>query len=124
MFFRYSFYTIVWALGMLFFTFLVRIDVPKHALLPFLSFAHFLLFIQAFVLVFVMIVGLSKQQQFAYLKFHASKIGIIASLAYVYLLEIFFLLFVSNVGFDIIPLGINTVACFAGFIFFYIIHKI
>lgn len=124
MFFRYSFYTIVWALGMIFFTFLVRVDVPKHDLLPFLSFANFLLFIQSSILVFVTIVGLSKQQQFAYLKFHSIQIGIIFSLIYVVLLEILFLVLMPNINLNIWYFVADIIGCGAGLLFFYIIYKI
>lgn len=123
MFFRYNFYTIVWSLGMLFFTLLVRVDVPQHNLLPFLSFAHFVLFIQAFILVFITIVGLSKQQQIAYLKFHALQIGIIFSLVYVLLLEIIFLLLIPNTAFSLWVILMNILGCLAGLLFFYMIHK-
>lgn len=124
MFFRYNFYTVVWILIMLFYTISVRGDVSKHNLLPFLSFSQFLLFIQAFILVFISIVGFSKQQQFAYLKFNSLQIGLIFSLSYVIMLELVYLLLISNIEFNIWYFITNIIGCFVGLIFFYLIYKI
>lgn len=123
MFFRYNFFTLGWLLLVLLLTLTPGENMPQTGLwqdlLSFDKVAHFFIFA---VLVFLMIVGLSKQYRYLFLRNKAVSISLVLGIVYGIIIEII-QHFIPGRGFEITDILANTIGCFMGFGLFYLVYK-
>jgi VanZ family protein len=87
--------------------------------LTFDKFAHLFVFA---VLVFLLIIGYTKQYTYTRLKFNAVKSALITGIGYSFILEIAQAL-VPERTFDLTDMLANTIGCFIGSLLFYFVYK-
>lgn len=123
MFFRYNIFTICWALVILLLTLSPGESMPKTnlwaELLSFDKVAHFFVF---GLLVFLMIVGLSKQYTYEWLRRKAVVCSLSVSIVYGLLIEIMQYA-IPDRHFELADLLANTSGCFIGYGLFYLLYK-
>lgn len=123
MFFRYNFFPLAWALLMLLLTLTPGESMPETTLwgnlLSFDKIAHFFIFS---VLVFLMIIGLSKQYRFQFLRANAQRVSLISGISYGIVIEII-QQFIPGRSFELADIIANTLGCAIGFGLFYLIYK-
>ncbi len=123
MFFRYNVFTFCWMLLVLLLTLTPGDNMPKTNLwasvLSFDTVAHFSVF---GTLVFLMIIGLSKQYTFHFLRRKAIVVSLTVSILYGVLIE---LMQYSIPGrhFEFFDILANSLGCFVGFGVFYLVYK-
>lgn len=88
-------------------------------LLSFDKVAHFFIF---GVLVFLMIIGLSKQYRYLFLRNKAVQISLAIGIAYGIIIEII-QQFIPGREFEVADIVANTIGCFMGYGLFYVIYK-
>lgn len=88
-------------------------------LLSFDKIAHFFIFS---VLVFLMIIGLSKQYRFQFLRANAQRVSLISGISYGIVIEII-QQFIPGRSFELADIIANTLGCAIGFGLFYLIYK-
>lgn len=123
MFFRYLFFTLCWLLLILLLTLTPGENMPQTSLwenlLSFDKVAHFFIF---GVLVFLMIIGLSKQYRYLFLRNKAVQISLAVGIAYGIIIEII-QQFIPGRGFEVADIAANTIGCFMGYGLFYVVYK-
>lgn len=123
MFFRYNFFTLCWLLLVLLLTLTPGENMPQTSLwedlLSFDKVAHFFIF---GVLVFLMIIGLSKQYRYQFLRSKAVQVSLAIGIAYGIIIEII-QLFIPGRGFEVADIIANTIGCFMGFGLFYLVYR-
>lgn len=123
MFFRYNFFPLAWALLMLLLTLTPGESMPETTLwdnlLSFDKIAHFFIFS---VLVFLMIIGFSKQYRFHFLRANAQRVSLISGISYGIVIEII-QQFIPGRSFELADIIANTLGCAIGFSLFYLIYK-
>lgn len=122
MFFRYNLFGIVWALIILMLILMPGNNMPDTDIWSFFTFDKFAHFFVFAVLVFLLIIGYTKQYTYTWLKFNAVKSALITGIAYSVILECGQAL-VPQRTFDLVDLLANTVGCFLGSILFYFVYK-
>lgn len=123
MFFRYNLFTLCWLLLVLLLTLTPGENMPKTGLwedlLSFDKVAHFFIF---GILVFLMIVGLSKQYRYQFLRSKAVQLSLTVGILYGIIIEII-QQFIPGRGFEFADIIANTIGCFMGFGLFYVVYK-
>ena len=123
MFFRYNVFTIIWLLLVLLLTLTPGENMPQtnvwHELLSFDKVAHFFMFA---TLVFLMIIGLTKQYTFVKLRRDAVVISLSAGVIYGLLIEIIQFL-IPGRSFEFSDFAANFFGCFIGYGLFYLVYK-
>ena len=122
MFFRYNLFGIVWALIILLLILMPGNNMPDTNIwniLTFDKFAHLFVFA---VLVFLLIIGYTKQYTYTWLKFNAVKSSLITGVGYSFVLEVSQAL-VPERTFDLTDMLANTIGCFLGSLLFYFVYK-
>lgn len=124
MFIRYNIFTIFWLLLVLLLTLTPGKNMPETSLwqdlLSFDKVAHFFIFA---VLVFLMIIGLSKQYRYLLLRRKAISISLITAIVYGILIEIIQHT-IPGRAFEFSDIMANTIGCFMGTGLFYIVYKL
>ena len=123
MFFRYNAFTICWALLIMLLTLSPGESMPRtnlwQELLSFDKVAHFFVFS---ILVFLMIVGLSKQYTYEMLRRKAVIYSLSVSVGYGFLIEAIQYT-IPDRSFELSDLIANTTGCFIGYGLFYLLYK-
>ncbi len=122
MFLRYNLFGIVWACVIFMLILMPGNNMPDTniwSMLTFDKFAHFFVFA---VLVFLLVIGFTKQHTYIWLKFNAVKSALAISIGYSLLLETGQSL-VPDRTFDLVDMLANTIGCFLGSILFYFVYK-
>ena len=122
MFFRYNLFAIVWACVIFMLILMPGNNMPDTNIwdvLTFDKFAHFFVFA---VLVFLLVIGFTKQHTYIWLKFNAVKSALAISIGYSLLLETGQSL-VPDRTFDLVDMLANTIGCFLGSLLFYFVYK-
>ena len=123
MFFRNNAYAITWIACM----FALNLgrkfgNFPTLKLFYFIYFDKFAHFLQFCILVFLLIVGFSKQYAFPLLRFSAMRISLVIGVVYAFFLEaIFFIM--AREYFEWGDLAANLFGCLGGLLIFYFIYK-
>lgn len=115
---RYNLFTILWAAAILVLTLLPSSSLPDVSGWSFLSidtFAHVFLFS---ILVFLMIVGLSKQTSHPYLNHYALRASLLISTAYGICIEFMQHFLIMGRQGDILDVATNTIGCLFGIVLF------
>ncbi|MCU0444463.1 MAG: VanZ family protein [Microscillaceae bacterium] len=122
MFFKYNFYTLVWAAVMFALNWGRGESLPHLTLLGGIGFDKFAHFAQFCILSFLMLVGFYKQNTYAILRFNGVRITLICCLLYTLLLEgiQFWRL---RPYFEWGDLLADWVGCGGGMLIFYFIYK-
>ena len=94
-------------------------DTDIWEILTFDKFAHFFVFA---VLVFLLIIGLTKQHTYVSLRFKATKMSLIIGIGYGLFLELL-QSFIPDRTFDPVDMLANTIGCFLGSFLFYMVYK-
>lgn len=123
MFLRYNVFTICWMLLVLLLTLTPGEDMPKtHLWSDILSFdtvAHFGVF---GILVFLMIIGLSKQYTYHFLRKKAIVVSILVSILYGIIIELLQQA-IPGRHFELFDILANSLGCFVGLGVFYLVYK-
>ena len=121
MFLKYNLYTIVWAIIILILVLMPGAQMAKaDVVFSFDKIAHGFVFC---VLVFLMIIGFTKQHTFAMLRSGPAKYALLFSVAYALLLEAGQLL-VSGRMVELYDAAANVSGCVAGYGLFYVVYKL
>jgi VanZ family protein len=122
MFFKYNFYTLVWAGVMFALNWGRGESLPALPLLGWISFDKFAHFTQFCILSFLMLVGFYKQDTYAILRFKGVRITLLSCLAFTIILEgIQFIRL--RPYFEIGDLLADWLGCGGGMLIFYFIYK-
>ena len=123
MFFRYNVFTISWMVIVLLLTLTPGENMPKTALwdelLSLDKIAHVLIFA---ILVYLMIVGMSKQYTYLYLRRHALGISLLTGIGYGILIEII-QQFIPGRSFELADILADSAGCFLGLGLFFMVYK-
>lgn len=119
---RYNVFTLAWALLILFLTLMPGKNMPDTGIWNFLTFDKFAHFFCFSVLVFLLIIGLTKQHTYMLLRFRAVKYSLMIGIGYGFLVESI-QAFVPDRTFELGDLLANTIGCFLGVGVFYLIYK-
>ncbi len=123
MFIRYNVFTIFWMVIILLLTLTPGENMPSTSLwdelLSLDKIAHLFIFS---VLVFLMIVGLSKQYAYVYLRKYALKISVITGIVYGIIIEII-QQFIPGRSFELADIVADSVGCLIGLGLFFIVYK-
>lgn len=123
MFLRYNLFTLGWLLLVLLLTLTPGENMPQanlwEGLLSFDKVAHFFIF---GTLVFLMIVGLTKQYRYELLRTNAVRISLALGIIYGIIIEII-QQFIPGRGFEVADIIANTIGCLIGFGLFYVVYK-
>ena len=121
MFLKYNLYTIVWALVILLLVLMPGAQMAKaDVMFSFDKLAHAFVF---FVLVFLMIVGFTKQHTFPLLRSGAVKYTLLISISYALMLEAGQLLVTGRMV-EVYDAISNVSGCVLGYGFFYVVYKL
>ena len=123
MFIRYNVFTFGWLLIVLLLTLTPGESMPRGGLwtnlLSFDKIAHFFVFC---ILVFLMIIGFSKQYTFEKLRLNAVTYSVVFGILYGLLIEII-QYFIPGRAIEPLDILANTIGCFIGLGIFYLIYK-
>jgi len=122
MFFRYNLFAIVWACVIFMLILMPGNNMPDTNIWSFLTFDKFAHFFVFAVLVFLLVIGFTKQHTYIWLKFNAVKSALAISIGYSLLLETGQSL-VPDRTFDLVDMLANTIGCFLGSLLFYFVYK-
>ena len=123
MFFRFNFFTIIWAIVILFLVLMPGQQMPKISgdyLLSIDKLAHAFVFC---ILVLLMIVGFTKQHRFPRLRTKAVTYSLVISIAYGLILEIMQLLSSARMV-ELLDAGANIAGCISGWLLFLLIYRL
>ncbi|MDX2303290.1 MAG: VanZ family protein [Microscillaceae bacterium] len=122
MFFKNTFYAILWATIMFLLNLGREQGLPPLKIFYYLYFDKLAHFLQFLLLAFFLVVGFEKQYAFQMLRFKSIQYTLIISVLYAILLEIIQLIRFKEY-FEIWDLIANIFGCLVGVIAFYIIYK-
>ena len=121
MFLKYNLYTIVWAIVIFILVLIPGAQMAKaDVIFSFDKIAHGFVFC---VLVFLMIIGFTKQHTFASLRSGSVKYALLVSIAYALMLEAGQLL-VSGRMVELYDATANVSGCLLGYGLFYVVYKL
>lgn len=123
MFLRYNVFTISWMVIILLLTLTPGKSMPRTSLwedlLSFDKFAHLTIFA---VLVYLLIIGMSKQYTYHFLKRNALVVALLAGIGYGLIIELIQLL-IPGRSFEMADILANSTGCFIGVGLFYLVYK-
>lgn len=123
MFLRYNLFPLCWALIILLLTLMPGSNMPDLSiwdLFSFDKFAHMLVFL---VLVFTLIIGLTKQYTFAKIRKHSVAYALAFSVLYGLIIEVVQMMSPGR-SFEVLDFVADTAGCLAGRGIFYLVYKI
>jgi VanZ family protein len=122
MFLRFNAFALIWALVMLYLSVTPGQQMPDTAIWNVLTFDKFAHFASYALLVFLLIVGFTKQHTYMELRFSAVKYALLTGITYGLLIEIIQWL-VPGRTFELGDLLANIIGCLLGTAVFYLVYK-